>query len=107
MVLAAYLTTAFVVGGLSAWDLLRKKNVKHAKVAFACAMIMAATLPFLQAIVGHASGINTYKHQPVKLAAMEGLFENTKGADLHLFGFPNINNQNSIDVLNLTSTIPI
>lgn len=89
MALAAYLTTAFVVGGFSAWALLKKQSVKHARVAFGCAMIIAVSLPFLQSIAGHASGINTYHHQPAKLAAMEGLFETEKGAGLHLFGIPN------------------
>lgn len=89
MVLATFLTTAFVVAGVASWNLLRNKNVAHARIALAMAMIIAIFLPPLQVAVGHASGVNTYKHQPVKLAAMEGLFKTKTGADLHLLGWPN------------------
>lgn len=88
MILAAYLTTAFVVGGVSGWYLLKNKFVAHARISFMMAMLMAVTLPFVQSIVGHAHGENTLKHQPAKIAAMEGIWETEKGANLKLFGIP-------------------
>ena len=42
----------------------------------------------LQIVVGDMHGVNTLKHQPAKVAAMEGIWETEKGAPLTLFGIP-------------------
>jgi len=88
MVMAAYLTTAFVVGGIGAYYLWRKLHVKHARVMFGMAMLMAIFVAPLQPIIGDLHGLNTLEHQPAKVAAMEGLWETTRGAPLKLFGWP-------------------
>jgi cytochrome d ubiquinol oxidase subunit I len=75
MVLAAYLTTAFVVGAVGAWHLLRKgPNAKPRKM-FSMAMWMAAIVAPMQIFAGDLHGINTLEHQPAKVAAMEGHYE--------------------------------
>ena len=89
MTMAAYLTTAFTIGGISAWYLWKKKYTKHARIMFAMAMFMAIFAAPTQLILGDMHGLNTLKHQPVKVSAMEGLWENEKGAALILFGIPN------------------
>lgn len=89
MVLAAYLTTAFVIGGISAYYLLKKKFVEHAKITFAMAMLMAVFASPLQLVVGDYHGLNTLKHQPAKVAAMEGIWEDEKSAALRVFALPN------------------
>ena len=88
MVLAAYLTTAFVVGGIGAYYLWRRQHVKHARVMFGMAMLMAVFVAPLQPVVGDLHGLNTLEHQPAKVAAMEGLWETQRGAPLKLFGWP-------------------
>lgn len=88
MVLAAYLTTAFTVGGIGAWYLWTKRHIPHAKVMLGMAMIMAVFVAPLQLFVGDMHGLNTLKHQPVKVAAMEGIWETERGADLRLFALP-------------------
>lgn len=88
MVTAAYLTTAFVVSGIGAFYLFRKKFVRHAKVMFGMAMLMAVFVAPLQLFFGDLHGLNTFKEQPVKVAAMEGLWETQTGAPLVLFGWP-------------------
>ena len=90
MMLAAYLTTAFLVGGVAAWHLLKDKTNSVAKLMFSMAMWMALIVAPIQIIAGDFHGLNTLKHQPMKLAAMEGLFESTNGAPLILFGMPNV-----------------
>ena len=89
MVLAAYLITAFVVGAVGAWHLLKDKTNPAARVMFSNAMWMAAIVAPLQIIAGDMHGINTLEHQPRKIAAMEGHFETQRGAPLILFGIPN------------------
>ena len=88
MVLAAYLTTAFVVGAVGAYHLLKNKADPAARVMFSMAMWMAAIVAPLQLIAGDQHGLNTLKHQPAKIAAMEGHWDTQKGAPLILFGIP-------------------
>jgi cytochrome d ubiquinol oxidase subunit I len=88
MVLAAYLTTAFIVGAVGAWHLLRKRDNPAARVMFSMAMWMAAIVAPLQIVAGDLHGLNTLEHQPAKIAAMEGHFETRQGAPLILFGIP-------------------
>ncbi|UTV26596.1 cytochrome ubiquinol oxidase subunit I [Photobacterium atrarenae] len=88
MVLAAFLTTAFVVGGVGAYHLLRSQKNHLARTMFSMAMWMAAIVTPIQVIVGDLHGLNTLAHQPAKVAAMEGHFETHEGAPLILFGLP-------------------
>ena len=89
MVLAAYLTTAFVVGGVGAWPLLRDSTREGPRVMFSMAMWMAALVAPIQIFAGDAHGLNTLEHQPAKVMAMEGHFQShPDGAPLILFGWP-------------------
>jgi cytochrome d ubiquinol oxidase subunit I len=88
MVTAAYLTTAFVVGGIGAFYLWRGRHVKQARVMLGMAMIMAIFVAPMQLVAGDMHGLNTLEHQPVKVAAIEGLWETQRGAPLTLFGWP-------------------
>ena len=94
MVLAAYLTTALVVGAVGAWHLLKNKADAHARKMFSMAMWMVALVAPLQILAGDLHGINTLEHQPAKVMAMEGHFESyPEGAPLYLFGIPDQDNQ--------------
>ena len=88
MIIAAYLTTAFVVAGVGAYYLFKKRHVKHARVMLGMAMIMAVFVAPTQLLMGDLHGLNTLEHQPAKVAAMEGLWETQRGAPLKLFGWP-------------------
>ncbi|MFD2205134.1 cytochrome ubiquinol oxidase subunit I [Kiloniella antarctica] len=93
MVLAAYLTTAFVVGGVSAWHLYRDSDNQAARIMFSMAMWMAVIVAPIQIVAGDFHGLNTLEHQPAKIAAMEGHFETKKGAPLILFGIPSMEDE--------------
>lgn len=94
MVLAAYLTTALVVGAVGALHLLRDKANMEARKMFSMAMWMLALVAPLQIYAGDLHGINTLEHQPAKVMAMEGHFEShDHGAPLYLFGIPDQENQ--------------
>jgi cytochrome d ubiquinol oxidase subunit I len=93
-VIAAYLTTALVVGGVGAWHLLKARRrgeqaTQGVRTMFSMAMWMAALVAPLQIVVGDFHGLNTLEHQPAKVMAMEGHYENyPNGAPLILFGLP-------------------
>src|SRR5580692_1014138 len=90
MVLASYLTTAFAVGAVAAWHLLRAADNASARVMFSMALWMAALVAPLQLIAGDQHGLNTLAHQPAKIAAMEGHFEGHGSVPLILFGLPDM-----------------
>ena len=85
MVLAAYLSTSFVVGAWAAWHLLRQgagKLSPEVKMAFSMSLWMAGLVAPLQIVAGDLHGLNTLAHQPAKVAAMEGHYDSHVGAAL-------------------------
>lgn len=87
MVLAAYLTTAMVVAGASAFALLKKIALPESRIALRMAVLMMAIVTPLQIMAGHESGVVAHEHQPAKVAALEGWW--TSGPQpLILFGWP-------------------
>src|SRR3954468_22835097 len=92
MVLAAYLTTALVVGAVGAFHLLRDQALAGPRVMFSMAMWMATLVAPLQILAGDQHGLNTLEHQPAKVMAMEGHYQShPSGAPLILFGLPDQN----------------
>ena len=86
---AAYLTTAFIVGAVGAWHLLKDRSNPGARVMFSMAMWMAALVAPVQIVLGDLHGLNTLEYQPVKVMAMEGhVKSHPDGAPLILFGLP-------------------
>jgi cytochrome d ubiquinol oxidase subunit I len=92
MVVAAFLATALVVGASGAWHLLRGRNTPAVRMMFSMAMWMLLAAAPIQAMIGDAHGLNTLEHQPAKIAAMEGHWENRPGESvpLLLFGWPDM-----------------
>ena len=89
MVLAAYLTTALVVGAVGAYHLLRDQHLAGPRLMFSMAMWMATLVAPIQILAGDQHGLNTLEYQPVKIMAMEGHFDShPNGAPLILFGLP-------------------
>jgi cytochrome d ubiquinol oxidase subunit I len=90
MVLAAYLTTAFVVAGVAGWHLLRDHRNAATRRMFSMAMWMAVIVTPIQIVAGDFHGLNTLQYQPAKVMAMEGHYDSHQnGAPLILFGIPN------------------
>ncbi len=89
MVIAAYLTTALVVGATAALHFLRGAARSESRVMFSMAMWMAAVVAPIQIFAGDQHGVNTLEHQPAKVMAMEGHYRShPDGAPLILFGIP-------------------
>jgi len=88
MVLAAFITTCFVIGGVSAAYLRRGRHVESARLMLKLAIGFAAIAVPAQILVGDVHGLQVHEHQPVKLAAIEALWESREGAPLVLFAWP-------------------
>lgn len=88
MVLAAYLTTALVVGAASAWALLRRPQEPESNVALRMAIGMLAVVAPLQLLVGDLSGKEVGRVQPAKLAAIEAFWETRAEQPFHIAAWP-------------------
>lgn len=86
--LASGLTCAFLIAGLSAYRWLRNDRTASVMASLKTGIYLAALLIPLQILMGDFHGINTLKHQPAKIAAMEGIWETQNGAPAVLFGIP-------------------
>jgi cytochrome d ubiquinol oxidase subunit I len=93
MVLAAYLTTAMVVAGASAFALIKDKALGESRTALRMAILMMALVAPLQLVVGHESGVIAHEYQPAKVAAMEGWWETGQVQPTILFGWPDAQNE--------------
>ncbi len=106
---AAYLTTAFLVGGVGAWHLLKDRANPRARIMFSMAMWMATIVAPVQIFLGDLHGLNTLQHQPIKVMAMEGHYQShPEGAPLILFGIPNSAEQRvdyAVEIPKLSSLI--
>ena len=88
VLLASALTVAFLLCGLSAWQLLRGAPGAATGRVMRVGLTLAALLIPLQLVVGDLHGLNTLHHQPQKIAAMEGVWHTERGAPLLLFAWP-------------------
>lgn len=88
MLLASLLTTTFFVAGICTWYVLKGREPAFAARAFRLAILTAALLAPLQIFMGDQHGLNAYKYQPMKVAAMEGHWETGPAVPLLLFAWP-------------------
>ncbi|MEC4806352.1 MAG: cytochrome ubiquinol oxidase subunit I [Jaaginema sp. PMC 1079.18] len=75
MFLATLETSLFVIGGISAWYILKNRQPAFFSKAFKIALATAIVVAPLQIYVGHLSGEQVHDKQPTKLAAMEAQWE--------------------------------
>ncbi len=90
-IVGAWLAGAFLVISVSAYYTLKGRNGDLAKNSLNAGLIVALVSLVLQLILGDLSGKIVAKHQPMKLAALEGVYHTQKGAPLTLWGVPNSN----------------
>ncbi|MCF0236211.1 MAG: cytochrome ubiquinol oxidase subunit I [Bacteroidaceae bacterium] len=81
---SGWLTGAMFVIAVSSWFLLRKRNIQMATKSIKVASIVGFIAAVIVAGTGDQSGVVMAKHQPMKLAAAEGLVDGQKGAALSI-----------------------
>jgi cytochrome d ubiquinol oxidase subunit I len=96
MTTAAYLTTSFVVLAVGARYLIAGKFLEEAKTMLRMGVGFAAIVAPLQLFIGDQHGLNTLKHQPIKVAAMEGHWDGSHPGALVLFAWPDEKNERNL-----------
>ncbi|HEY9076878.1 MAG TPA: cytochrome ubiquinol oxidase subunit I [Anaerolineaceae bacterium] len=84
-VLSGFTTGAFFVMGVSAYHLIRHKEVDFFRKSFQIAGIFGAISIFLVILAGHSQAQQMVRSQPMKMAAAEALVESENPASLSLF----------------------
>jgi cytochrome d ubiquinol oxidase subunit I len=87
MYFAGYIVAGFLIAAVYAWGFLRGRRGRYERTALTIALSAAAIAAPLQIIVGDWAARDVAKEQPVKLAALEGLGQTTRGAPEHLLGW--------------------
>jgi cytochrome d ubiquinol oxidase subunit I len=87
MYLAGYIVVGFLTAAVYAWGWLRGRRGRYERTALVVTLTVAALAAPAQVIVGDWAAREVAKNQPVKLAALEGLGETTRGAPVHLLGW--------------------
>ncbi len=99
MLAATFLTTAFVVTGVSAWYLLKDRFHQHARLGMSMGLGLIIVMTPLQVLIGDLHGLNTLEHQPAKVAAMEGHWDTRRGQPAILFAIPDeVNERNRFEI---------
>jgi cytochrome bd ubiquinol oxidase subunit I len=88
VVTAFLVTTGFVVISVAAFHLRRARAIAECRNMFSMTLWLLTALVPLQILLGDLHGLNTFQHQPAKIAAMEGHWETQAGAPLILVGWP-------------------
>ncbi|EMJ5971492.1 TPA: cytochrome ubiquinol oxidase subunit I [Proteus mirabilis] len=95
MGVAAFLASAFFIAASASWHLLKGNKTSAMKKMFSMSIWIILILAPIQALIGDMHGLNTLKHQPAKIAAIEGHWQNNPGeaTPLILFGIPDMDEE--------------
>jgi cytochrome bd ubiquinol oxidase subunit I len=104
-VLGCWQAGAFLVLSVSAYYLLRNRHTDFAKASLRIALAVAAVASLASLGTGHWSGRVVARYQPVKLAAMEGLFASAAPAGAHPFGWVDLGQERVLGGFEIPGTL--
>jgi cytochrome d ubiquinol oxidase subunit I len=93
MMLASGLTVSFLIAGISCYRWLKNDKTESVIISLKTGLYLAAILIPIQIFVGDSLGLNSLKHQPAKIAAIEGIWKTEKSVPLLLFAIPDDKNK--------------
>lgn len=108
VVTASVITSAFFIMGVSAWRMFRSVDGPATARVLRTGVVIAMIATPIQLLLGDLHGLNTLKHQPAKIAAMEAIWETESNVPFTLFAWPNEqtrSNDFSISIPSLGSLI--
>lgn len=92
---SSYIVASLFVVGIAAWYILKNREKEFAKKSIVVASVFGLLVSLFTALSGDGSAVTVAEKQPMKLAAMEGLYEGKQGADLIAIGI--LNEDKTID----------
>jgi cytochrome d ubiquinol oxidase subunit I len=81
-------TAGFVVLGVAAWYLRHGRAIEESRSMLSMTLALLTALVPLQILLGDQHGLNTFEHQPAKLAAIEGHWETQAEAPFIVWAWP-------------------
>ncbi len=107
-VIGAYVLSGFFVLGVSAWHLLKQQEMDFFRKSFRLALGFTLLFSFLEIFTGHLSGSEVAQVQPLKLAAMESLWESRENAPIYMIQIPDPENErNALELLPIPGMLSI
>lgn len=103
----AYLTAAFFIMAISAYYLLRNRNISIAKESMKIAIVLAMVVSLTQVVTGHSHAALVAETQPAKLAAYEMHWETKGNAPLLLMAIPDYENETNKFEIGIPSFLSI
>jgi cytochrome d ubiquinol oxidase subunit I len=85
-VLGGWLTGSFVVISISAWYLIKGRHLDFAKASMKVGVVFAALASVLQMVSADASALGVCRNQPIKLAALEGIYATQESTPMTVLG---------------------
>lgn len=93
MLLAAYISAGFAISSICAYYLLKKRHLEFAKTCFSMIWLTLPAIVFLQIAIGDLNGEKVLEYQPLKTAAMEGIWDSGQGIPFLPFAWPDQQDQ--------------
>jgi len=105
---SSYIVASLFVVGISAWYILKKREIEFAKKSIVIGATFGLMASLFTALTGDGSAVSVAEKQPMKLAAMEGLYEGENGAGLIAIGLLNSEKtlENKVDPYTFKLEIP-
>ena len=104
----AYILAGFFVMGISAYHLLKKREVAFFTKSFRIALAFALIFSLFEVVQGHLNGAEVAATQPTKLAAMESHWKTEKSAPIHAFVIPRLSGEgNLVELLPLPGALSL
>ncbi len=86
---SGYVLASLFIIAISSWYLLKKRDIQFAKRSIMVAASFGLIVSLFNLTTGDDSARQVAKNQPMKLAAMEGLYDGKSGAEIVTFGILN------------------
>ena len=90
VLIGCWLTGSFIVLSVSAYYYLRKRHLEYARITMKIGLIVSSILVILQLVSADSSAEVVAKHQPAKLAAIEGVFKTETHTPIVIIGYPDM-----------------
>ena len=94
---SGYVVSSVFVIGVSAWFLLKNREVRFARLSILVAAVFGLIMSVFIILTGDHSARLMAKHQPMKFAAMENLYDGQRKAPLVVIGLLQKNSTSSLD----------